>query len=216
LKYLGGDLKRLYLTLGIGLLLVSQAYAQYSGQLSTASTTAEGMSKTGVYAGIYDGAIGILGQYRYGVGAYTDIGFKVGLLSLNQGLNNNVGSDAGLNLAFDFKYRVMERRLRDPFDLSIGGVAEILAVNGFDMFSFGPSAVGSYPIQLHDNRTLEPYGRLILQLRQVSPDRRNDNPDFAILLNMGTAFELSKSIRAFTELQFNDPFAFFLGVDFDL
>lgn len=205
-------MKRLYLTLGIGLLLFSQAYAQYSGQLSTTSTTPEGTSKTGIYAGIYDHAIGLLGQYRYGVGAYTDIGLKLGVLDLDRGLNDN----AGLDFAFDFKYKVMERSLRDPFDLSLGGLGEVLVVSDFNIFSVGANAIGSYPIKLHDGHTLEPYGRLNLRVQRVSPGHHLSNTDFEIGLNLGTAFDLNKTTRAFAELQFDDPFAFFLGVDFDL
>jgi hypothetical protein len=208
----GGDLKFIIMTLGLSLLCVTQASAQYSGQLSTASTTAEGLSKVGAYAGIYDGAIGILGQYRYGVGAYTDIGFKLGILDLDRG----VVHDAGADFAFDFKYRVMEKRLRDPFDLSLGGAAEFLTVNNLNIFSIGLNAIGSYPILLSNGHTLEPYGRLNLRAQHDNPSYGSSNTDFEIGLNMGTAFELSRSTRAFAEFQFDDPFAFFLGVDFDL
>jgi len=205
-------LKRLYLTLGMGLLLVSQVFAQYSGQLSTASTTPEGTSKTGVYAGIYDHAIGLLGQYRYGVGAYTDIGFKLGVLDLDRGLNDN----AGLDFAFDFKYKVMEKSLRDPFDLSLGGLGEVLVVNDFNIFSVGANAIGSYPVKLHNGRILEPYGRLNLRFQRVGVSGGHSNTDLEIGLNMGASFELNRTTKAIAELQFDDPFAFFLGVDFEL
>lgn len=199
-------------TLGLSLLLISQASAQYSGQLSTASTTPEGVSKVGAFAGIYDGAIGILGQYRYGVGAYTDIGFKLGILDLDRGIVH----DAGADFAFDFKYRVLEKRLRDPFDLSLGGAGEFLVVNDLTIMSVGMNAIGSYPIMLHNGHTLEPYGRLNLRAQHDNPSHFSSHTDFEIGLNLGTAFEISRGTRAFAEFQFDDPFAFFMGVDFDL
>jgi hypothetical protein len=205
-------LRLIILSLGVSLLFISQADAQYSGQLSTASTTSEGASKVGVYAGIYDGAIGILGQYRYGVAAYTDIGFKLAILDLDRGIVH----DAGADFAFDLKYRVMEERLRDPFDLSIGGAAEFLTVKDLGVFSIGANAIGSYPFKLSNGRLLEPYGRLNLRAQHDNPSYGSSTTDFQIGLNMGAAFELSRNTRAFAEFQFDDPFAFYMGVDFDL
>jgi hypothetical protein len=208
-------LKRAILLLGLGILLTSQVFAQYSGQFSTAITTPTGASRLSAYAGIYDGALGILGQYRYGIGAYTDIGFKAGVIDFDRPVNN-----AGIDLAGDFKYLVMERRLRDPFDLSIGGEIELIGVRGYHILSAGINAIGSYPVQLHNGRALVPYGRLNLRVQRDHYGRRfglgETNTDLEIGLNLGTSFELSKGTRAFGEFQFDDPFAFFIGFDFDI
>jgi hypothetical protein len=164
----------------------------------------------GVYAAIYDEAIGLLGQYRYGIGGYTDIGFKLGLLDLDWR-----GNDAALDFAFDIKYQIMEMRMRDPFELSIDGEFEFLGAEDLNMFSFGFSPVGSYPIQLRNGRILEPYGRLQFRIERWDFDGYDDT-DFQLALNMGTAFELSKTTRAFGELQFEDEFAFYFGVNFEI
>ena len=117
-------MKRITLAISFSILIYGTALAQFSGQLSTPRTMDNGASLGGIYAGIYDDAIGVLGQYRYGVGGYTDIGFKLGLLDLD-GRN----SDAAIDFAFDVKYQVMEMKMRDPFELSVDGAVELSHIN---------------------------------------------------------------------------------------
>jgi hypothetical protein len=216
LKKIGGDLRHIFLSIGLGFLLASQAFAQYSGQLTSAVTTPSGISRLGVYTGIYDGAIGVLGQFRYGVDTYADIGFKIGVVDFDHAVNGLGVHETGGDFAFDFKYRIMEKNLRDPFDLSAGAALEYVTVDEINIFSLGVNVVGSYPVALHNGRLLEPYGRLNLRAQHENPRVGNSSTDFEIGLNMGTSFELSKRTRAFAEMQFDDPFAFYLGVDFDI
>jgi hypothetical protein len=204
-------LRRILLSLGLGIFLATQAFAQYSGQFSTAITTPTGASRISAFAGIYDGALGIVGQYRYGINSDIDFGVKLGILDFDSPIN-----EAGIDLAGDFKYRLLQRELRDPFDLSLGGAAELTTVSGLDIFSVGFNAIGSYDVKLHNGRKLVPYGKLNLRVQRESPDRGHSNTDFEIGLNLGTSFELSKSTRAFGEFQFDDPFAFYFGFDFDI
>jgi hypothetical protein len=204
-------LKRLFLSIALSLSFISVAYSQFSGQLSTPKTLASGQSRVGGYAGIYENALGVLGQYRYGLGAYTDLGFKLGLMDLD----HQNGSNAGIDLAFDGKYQVMEMRLHDPIDLSIGGVTELLAVENLSILSLGGFAVGSYPVKLSNGRILEPYGRLIIRVERTDV-HHGSSTDLQLGLNMGTAFELSKSTRAFGELQFDERFAFYMGLEFEI
>jgi hypothetical protein len=204
-------LKRVSLAVFLGFLLTSSVFAQFSGQLSTAKTVPSGGSMLGVYAGIYEDAFGVLGQYRYGLGGYTDMGFKVGVLDLDDFLSNDVAIDA----AFDLKYQVMEMRMRDPFDLSLGGTFEFLGFEDGTLISFGFAPIGSYPVTLKNGRILEPYGRLQLRVERVDINSYDDT-DFEIGLNMGAAFELSSSTEAIGELQFDDEFGFIFGVNFEL
>jgi hypothetical protein len=212
-------LRHVTLAISIFLSLTVPAFAQFAGQLSTPGTMDNGASLGGLYAGIYEDAIGVLGQYRYGVGGYTDIGFKLGLLDLD----NWLGSDAGIDFAFDVKYQVMERRLRDPFDLSIAGGTEFLFAEDMNIISFGLSPIGSYPVKLRNGRILEPYGRLQIRIERTHLDHvivngiqrgSDDDTDLELGLNLGTAFELSKSTRAIGELQFDEQFGFMFGAEF--
>jgi hypothetical protein len=204
-------LRRISLSIGLGLLLASQAFAQYSGQFSSAATTPQGASRLSTYFGLYEHAIGILGQYRYGIGAYTDFGIKLGVIDFDRPTD-----ETGIDLAGDFKYRVMEKQLRDPFNLSLGGVMEFSTTDSYDIFSAGLNAIGSYPVQLRNGHYLDPYGRLNLRVQRNSPEFGNSDTDFEIGLNLGTSYEITKTIRALGEFQFDDPFAFYFGFDFDL
>ncbi len=199
------------LAISLFLSLTIPAFAQFAGQLSTPRTVDNGASLGGLYAGIYEDAIGVLGQYRYGIGGYTDIGFKLGLLDLDWH-----GSDTGIDFAFDLKYQVMERRLRDPFELSIAGGAEFLFAEDMNIISFGFSPIGSYPVKLKNGRILEPYGRLQIRIERTDLDRFGDDTDLELGLNLGTAFELSKNTRAIGELQFDEQFGFIFGAEFGL
>ena len=206
-------MKKIVLLIGLSIFLYSGAFAQFSGQLSTPQTMANGYSWVGGYVGIYDGALGILGQYRYGVGGYTDIGFKLGVIDFNSGFHH---SNTGFNVAFDFKYLAMERHLRDPINLSVGGGIEFPGVEDFTIISFAGNVVGSYPVNLRNGRILEPYGRLQLRIQNEHVHHYGSNTDFEIGFNPGVSFELSKTVRAIGEIQFDESTAFFMGLDFDI
>jgi hypothetical protein len=204
-------LKKLLPAICLCLLLSSQAFAQFSGQLSTPEPVEKGYSRGGFYVGLFDDATGVLGQYRYGIGGYTDIGFKLGIVDWDQGRDSNTG----LNLNFDMKYQAMDAELRDPINLSAGGVIDFLKVENANVFSLGGYALGSYPVKLRNGRTLEPYGRLIFRVERTSVDNYGDDTDFEIGFNMGTSFEISKRVRALGEFQFDENFGFLMGLDFD-
>jgi len=203
-------LKQIILSILLVILLNGIAFSQFSGQLSTAGTLANGASFGGVYAAIDEDATGLLGQYRYGIGGYTDIGFNLALLDMHW-----AGADAGLDFAVDGKYQVMEMGMRDPFQLSIGGNVEFLLAEDSHVYSLGISPIGSYPIKLKGGRTLEPYGRIQMRMEKWDTDF-DDDTEFQLGFNMGATFELSKSVRAIGEFQFDDEFGFMLGAEFGL
>lgn len=209
-------MKKIILGLFAFLLAASAAEAQYTAQLSPAVTVFKGKSVAGGYVGIYDGALGFLGQYRYGIGGYTDLGGKIGIIDLDSG---SPEGDVGFVISIDSKYQVMEVRIMDPFDLSLGGEFEMSVFDHVNNLNFGGYAVGSYPISLNSGRLLSPYGRLILGVERTNPDwpgSRSDS-DFRLSLNMGATMELSTSTRAYAELQLdNDVAAFLMGLDFGI
>jgi len=194
--------------------VASGATAQYAAQLSGAGTVLKGSSIGGGYVGIYDGAFGILGQYRYGVGGYTDIGVKLGIIDLD---SDSREGDLGFFLALDSKYQVMEVRIMDPIDLSIGGAFEFAAFDHFNSLILGGFALGSYPVVLKNGRVLSPYGRLIMGLNRTDPSWGRSDTEFDLGLNMGVTMELSSSTHALAELQIDDETAAFLmGLEFGL
>ncbi|OGC89580.1 MAG: hypothetical protein A2W25_14550 [candidate division Zixibacteria bacterium RBG_16_53_22] len=206
-------MKRITYSILLSVLICGTAFSQFSGQLSTARIVDNGASMAGVYAGVYEDAIGLLGQYRYGLGGYTDLGIKLGMLDLDDWR----GNDAAMDFSLDVKYQVMEVGMRDPFDLSIGGGLEFMFAEDVNIISLGLAPIGSYPIRLRNGRTLEPYGRLQMRVERRDWDYYNDeDAEFEIGLNMGTAFELSNSTRVLAEFQFDNQYGFFLGANFGL
>jgi hypothetical protein len=110
----------------------------------------------------------------------------------------------------------MEMRMRDPFELSIGGAVEFLFTEDVNVLSIGFAPIGSYPVKLKNGRTLEPYGRLQFRIERTDVDRFGDDTDFELGLNMGTAFELSNTTRVLGEMQFDEQFGFLFGAEFEL
>jgi hypothetical protein len=189
------------------------AYAQYSGQLSPAPVLARGSSRLGGYVALYEDAFGVLGQYRHGLGGYTDIGLKFGFVDVDRTYNGG----GGVLVALDPKYQVLETRLKDPFDLSLGGAMELLAIEDLTIFSFGFYGVGSYSFKLHNGNTLSPYGRLIMRIEHSDPSLGESDTEFDIAFHIGSTFEFRSRTEALAEIQMDpDNFGFFMGMNFGL
>ncbi len=207
-------MNRIVIALLLVLSVTSGATAQYAAQLATAGTVLKGSSRGGGFVGIYDGAFGVLGQYRYGIGGYSDIGGKLGIIDLDSGSKEG---DLGFFIAVDSKYQVMEVRIMDPIDLSIGGTFEIAAFDHFNNLILGGFAVGSYPVALKNGRILSPYGRIILGFNRTASSWRPSSTEFDLGLNMGVTMELSSSTLALAEFQIDDnTAAFLMGIEFGL
>ena len=207
-------MNRIAISLLLVLLLASGATAQYAAQLSAAGTVLKGSSTGGGFVGIYDGAFGVSGQYRYGIGGYSDIGGKLGIIDLDSGSREG---DLGLFIAVDSKYQVMEVRIMDPIDLSLGGAFELALFDHFNSLIIGGFAVGSYPVTLKNGRILTPYGRLIMGFNRTNSNWGRSDTDFDLGLNMGVIMELSSSTRALAEIQIDDnAAAFLMGLEFGL
>ena len=189
----------------------STALAQYSGQLSTAETVLKGTSVGSGFVAVYEDGFGVIGQYRVGFGGYSDIGGKAGIIDYDK------GDQTGFFVGVDYKYQIMEVRIQDPIDMSIGGLVDFAHFEHFNLLSFGGFMTGSYPFEMDSGRKIAPYGRLILRIDREDPDYFDSDTDFNIGLNAGGALELSSSTSAYAELQLdNIQTAFFMGVSFGL
>ena len=192
----------------------TSVFAQYSAQLSPAGTVLKGQSKGGAYVGIYDGAFGVLGQFRHGIGGYSDFGLKLGLIDLD---SDSREGDVGFTLGADTKYQIMEVRIMDPIDLSIGAVFELAKFNHYSNMTIGGAVIGSYPVELKNGRRLIPFGRLLIGVERSDPSWAGSNTDFNLSLNMGCTLELSGSTEAVAEIQLdNDVAALIMGLSFGM
>jgi hypothetical protein len=183
------------------------ATAQYSGQLGPAGTIEKGSSQGIGNVGLYDGAIGLIGTYRYGIGGYSDAGARVGFIDFNQ----NHNSETGVVLGGDIKYQVMEVRIKDPIDLSVGGLLESVVGTPANYFALGGFVTGSYPVKLNSGKILSPYGRIVFRIDWVKSES-----DFDLGFNAGTSLNLNNNTSLSAEFQFDDPFGFLIGLSFGL
>ena len=123
----------------------------------------------------------------------------------------------GIFLGIDYKYQIMEVRIQDPLDMSIGGMFDLAFLDNVNIMSFGGFLVGSYPVAMNSGKDITPYGRLLLRLDRINPDAGNSDTDFNIGINGGAALDLSSSSTVFAEIQLdNVETALFMGVSFGL
>ncbi|HVP37091.1 MAG TPA: hypothetical protein VMT04_08860 [Terriglobales bacterium] len=205
----------------LGLLLsVSGVQAQFTGQLSTASTLHVGQYDLGGYFGVYEDAFAFFGQFRSGVAQDFDMGLKLGVI--NEAASTHFpGDNTGVLLAGDFKYQLLRAMAKDPFDLSIGLGLEFSAVSHYNIFSVGANFIGSYDFDLSGGRTISPYARLNLRGQRehyheeflIGEVSATDN-DFKVGLNAGASLKVSSNLQILGELQFDEVFGFIGGVTY--
>lgn len=198
-------MRRLFIAMVI-LVLFSSGYAsaQFLGQLTPAPTLPKKDALIGGYLGVYENALSLFGQFRYGAIRYVDVGFKMGVID-GEGKGNK-----GPIMGGDLKYWFMEHSSGDPLDLSIGVGMEYSKVSNSSLFSIGGNFVGSYPIDTHEGRSVTPYGRLI-----VGVERKNHN-DFDLGVALGADLKISSTLSLVGELEIEDDIGFVAGINYNL
>ena len=186
------------------LMFSSGCFAQFTAQLVPAETVIKGTSEISASVGFYDDLNTLVGAYRRGIGGYTDATLKIGFADRDR------GNDDGLILGGDFRYQVMELRIQDPVDLSVGGLVETIVGIDNEIFSLGGYVVGSRNVKLTETQDIWPYGRLTLRW-----DHTDFDDDFDIGFNAGAYMELNESTGVSAEFRF-DQFGFILGAVFGL
>jgi hypothetical protein len=201
-------MKKTFLTIAaFTLITASLSFGQFTGQLGTAVTVAKGNARGLANIGIYDEALGLFGEYRYGIGGYTDGALKIGFVDFDG------SSESGMVFGGDIKYQVMELRIKDPLDLSVGGQFESMVFIPRNFFTLGPFVVGSYPIRLNSGKNLSPYGKLIFRMKWYDAGRTTRS-DFDLGFNAGANLELNSNTSVSAEFQFHDPVGFLMGISF--
>jgi hypothetical protein len=187
------------------LILSIGASAQFSAQINPAETILKGTARAFANVGLYDDFKTLMGGYRYGIGGYTDAAARFGYL------DTDAGGDDGFILGGDLRYQVMEVRIQDPIDLSVGGNVETVFGVDDGNISIGGFVVGSRYIKLTDTQNLWPYGRLIMRW-----DHYGSNNEFNIGFNAGAYIDINESTGVSAEFQFDDQFGFILSAVFAL
>ncbi|MGB8657210.1 MAG: hypothetical protein WCE90_05430 [Candidatus Zixiibacteriota bacterium] len=204
--------------------LIPSASAQFLGQLSPAPTLHRGDSFVGGYLGVYEHAFSLIGQYRFGMARYVDLGLKLAMVNLNSG----GGDNTGLALSGDAKYWFMERATGDPIDLSFGGGMEYAKISDFSIFGLGINTVGSYKIEYGKDKSVTPYGCLNLRWARTSSDKSGDgngkedgggsssHSDVDVALALGAELKVSSRMHLIGELEIDDYVGFIGGINYNL
>jgi hypothetical protein len=122
-------------------------------------------------------------------------------------------SESGMIIGADLKYQVMELRIKDPLDLSVGGQFESMVFIPGNFFTIWPYVVGSYPVKLNSGKHLTPYGKLIFRMKWYDAGPKTKS-EFNLGFNAGAALELSSNASVSAEFQFHRPAGFLMGMSF--
>lgn len=187
------------------IILCSSVSAQFSTQIYPGETILKGNSNLFSNVGIYDDALALVAGYRVGVGGYTDLGLRGGYVDAKN------GGDDGFMLSGDFRYQVLELRIQDPIDMSVGSLVETVLDQSEGNISVGAFAVGSRAIALTAEKNIVPYGRLIMRW-----DRYGNNDEFNIGFNIGAFYDVNSTTATSMEFQFDNQFGFIIGLIYRL
>lgn len=195
------------------------ASAQFLGQMTPASTLPVATGKLGGYVVLHENATAVVGSLRYGFSDDFEGRFRLGLIDYDV-----PDSDIQVVLGTDVKYRLWKyQQNNNPFDFSVGANMEYAGADPGNVFGLGGFVVGSVPVVLSNNTTLEPYGRLGLRYQRVSFGDQRDldgrkidaESDLKASLSVGALFAATKYVDFTAELMIDDDdVAFLLGVDF--
>jgi hypothetical protein len=195
------------------LAMAGGASAQFLGQMSPASILTSGAGKIGGYVVIHDHATAFVGSLRYGLSPDWEGRLRLGLIDFD-----GPNTDPHPILGGDVKYHLWKyKENNNPFDLSLCTGMEYASSNHFNFFGINGGVIGSMPLRLSNNTTIEPYSRLNLRYQHYSVDSDYGNgsaSDLKVDLNLGAAFALTRYVDVTAEIQINDYFAFYMGVDF--
>jgi hypothetical protein len=213
-------IKKIVIVLGVILLAAAgSASAQFLGQMSPASTLSNGAGKLGGYVVLHEDATAFVGSFRYGFSSDVEGRFRMGLIDFD-------GPNTSPHIIFggDFKFRLWKyRENNNPFDFALGAGLEYSVLDHANILGLGGSAIGSIPIRLSNNSTLEPYAGLNLRYQREGYDDYyingrlisfNSHSDLKASLNLGTLFAVTQGVDLTAEFQIDNNFAFMVGVDF--
>ncbi|MEZ5359017.1 MAG: hypothetical protein R3F48_09330 [Candidatus Zixiibacteriota bacterium] len=208
------------LTLLAVLVFAASSSAQFLGQMSPASVIPTGSSKIDSYLMVGENSIGVAGQFRYGFSQFVEGRARLGFIDPEYG-------DMNVILGGDLKYLIMPYdEQKNKFDMALGGGFEYTKLGGTSFLGITGSVLGSIPMQLENNKSITPYARVGLRVQRVSIDDQNINTGagtvtveggsdtkLKIGANIGAEFSVIDLTDFMAEIQIDDEFGFFFGIN---
>jgi len=179
------------------------------GCLTTASSLGQGRGNFGGGVGLAD-ATSAFGTFSYGLSRYTDGRLHLGIYDADFGTKVSFGAD------FKWQFMSAGQGQGQPLDMGLGGLLEYIDAGGGSVLEVGAQIIGSHPYAISGGSTLTPYGRLNIRVESASASGHGSHSDLRFGLNGGVAWEATKTITLFGEVQFDGNDGLFLGVDFNV
>ncbi|MCP4568170.1 MAG: hypothetical protein GY841_11385 [FCB group bacterium] len=202
------------------ILAAGNVSAQFLGQMSSADVVDLNTGKAGGYVVLADGATAVVGSVRYGFSEYIEGRGRFGFIDPD-------GGDMSIIFGADFKYQLWGYNQPDyPFDLALGGFLEYADLSHSSLLGVGGSVIGSLPLAMKNNHSIEPYARFNLRMQRVSVDdftvttglgtetvKGGSDSELKLGLNVGAVFSVIDLVDFTAEIQIDDDTAFLLGID---
>ena len=200
--------------LAVGSVSADPAVGTMFGTLSTAEAVGQGAGDFGGGVGLGDNMTSFFGTFKYGLSRFGTLGLQLGIVD-----PDGPGTDSKISFGANFAYQVWgldEPDIKRPFDMDVGGFFQLHSGDGFDWTYFGGFVTGSYPFMMKNQSRLIPYARMNIRSEKWSVDNGGSNSSLQFGLNMGTAWEITKSTTLYGEIQLDGNDGLFLGVDFNV
>lgn len=206
------------LIVAVLILAAGNVSAQFLGQMSSADVVDLNTGKAGGYVVLADGATAVVGSVRYGFSEYIEGRGRFGFIDPD-------GGDMSIIFGADLKYQLWGYKQPDyPFDLALGGFLEYADLDRSSLLGVGGSVIGSLPLALENNHSIEPYARFNLRMQRVSFDdhtlpgtsnsvKGGSDSELKLGLNIGAVFSVIDLVDFTAEIQIDDDTAFLLGID---
>ena len=216
---------RIFSTSGLVALILSLAiptntFAQSGlifGNLQTARTIGDGATRMGGAFVAGDDATTFYATGTHGLGMFTEGTLRLGLSEADY-----PGSDPEISIGAEIKYQFwnfegrnsLGQNIDDPIDLAFSGFFEHVSHSLYKLTSFGGGVIASKPFKMKDGKKYGPYARASIRLTTLDKKFGISDTDFKFTLTPGGMVQLTRTMNAHAEFNFDDNTSFALGVSF--
>ncbi len=205
------------------------AHAFYVPQLRSAETLGWGSLNLSTGVGVYEHAVTVFGNARYGIASPVDVSLTIGLMDLD------ATDNASLLIGSDIQYQVADTDMGKPVDVAIGGIFQYYSYDrnsvSTSIWSLGGNLIVSKPLQFQNGFRFTPYSRLNMRSDNVRQDSgtnplfgkrsaleaiqaTRNNSEFNIGITIGSQFHFTGKFNVSGELQIDDEIGAAVGLNF--
>ncbi|MGH8016112.1 MAG: hypothetical protein ACREBV_07975, partial [Candidatus Zixiibacteriota bacterium] len=191
------------------------------GTQATAQSVGHRVGYFGVGVGIAD-FTSVVGTFDYGLSKFTTGRLKLGFT------DDGDNADMALSMGAEVRWQIWRAGgvNKRPVDLAVGPMIEYFKIGSnvgptnFDLsvFQFGGFVMGSHGFMTSGGNVVTPYAKLNVRVEDVKLEVTGfgdvSESDLRVGLGTGVAYQMTKTMNLYGELQFDGNNGVFLGVDF--